>query len=189
MTDDQGYGDFGVTGNDIIETPAMNRLAAESVSFDRFYVSPVCAPARAALLTGRYYLRTGVTGVTGGEETMNDEKVTIAEILKANGYTTCFGKWHNGANYPYDAGIYAMCESVDQNVEKLLDKVSALNLDEKTIILFLTDNGPNGYRLTVDRKGKRSLYDMIADPSQLSDIALKYPEKTGELFQNTFVQN
>ena len=103
MTDDQGFGDFGVTGNAVIETPAINRFAAESVSFDRFYVSPVCAPTRATLLTGRYYLRTGVTGVTGGEETMNDEEVTIAEILKTNGYTTgCFGKWHNGANYPYD---------------------------------------------------------------------------------------
>lgn len=372
MTDDQGYGDFGVTANNIIETPAINRFAAESVSFDRFYVSPVCAPTRATLLTGRYYLRTGVTGVTGGEETMNDEEVTIAEILKTNGYTTgCFGKWHNGANYPYDpmgqgfdefwgftggiirnyfdtrlrhnsktvhtegyladfltdkamefieanknkpffcyipynvphtpiqvydelfqkyldkglneydAGIYAMCESVDQNMEKLLDKVSSLNLDEKTIILFLTDNGPNGYRfnggmkgkkaqvdeggvrvplwirwkgklqphvvtqltdhidilptvldlcnlplpdslnidgsslkpllvnptseweerplfsyffekgavrnnqfrLTVGRDGKKSLYDMVADPSQITDIAGKYPGKTDELFQ------
>ncbi|MDD2382128.1 MAG: sulfatase-like hydrolase/transferase, partial [Mariniphaga sp.] len=103
MTDDQGYGDFGVTGNNLIETPAINSFAAESVSFDRFYVSPVCAPTRATLLTGRYYLRTGVTGVTGGEETMNDEEVTLAEIFKSNGYTTgCFGKWHNGANYPYD---------------------------------------------------------------------------------------
>lgn len=370
MTDDQGYGDFGVTGNDIIETPAINSFAAESVYFDRFYVSPVCAPTRAALLSGRHYLRTGVTGVTGGKETMNHEEVTIAEILKANGYTTgCFGKWHNGANYPYDpvgqgfdhfwgftggiirnyfntrlrhnsetveaegyvtdfltdkamefieenknkpffcyipynvphtpiqvhdelfqkylskglneydAGIYAMCESVDQNVERLLNKVSELNLAENTIILFLTDNGPNGdrfnggmkgkkgqvdeggvrvplwvrwkgklkphvvthladhidilptvldlcniplpdslnidgkslktllvdpvakwpdrplfsyfsekgavrnnqFRLTLDREGKKSLFNMIADPSQLTDIALNNPEKTAEL--------
>ncbi len=79
MTDDQGYGDFGVTGNDIIETSVINQFAHESVRFERFFVSPVCAPTRAALLTGRYYLRTGVTGVTRREEVMNTEEVPIAE--------------------------------------------------------------------------------------------------------------
>ena len=82
MTDDQGFGDFGVTGNDIIETPAINRFAAESVFFNRFYVSPVCAPTRATLLTGRYYLRTGVTGVTGGEETKIEIRANGKSLVK-----------------------------------------------------------------------------------------------------------
>src|ERR1700686_128795 len=50
LTDDQGWGDVGIHGNKDIETPAMNRLAAESVEFTHFYVSPVCAPTRASLM-------------------------------------------------------------------------------------------------------------------------------------------
>ncbi|MEM9672116.1 MAG: arylsulfatase [Bacteroidota bacterium] len=250
MTDDQGYGDFGVTGNDIIETSVINQFAHESVRFERFFVSPVCAPTRAALLTGRYYLRTGVTGVTRREEVMNTEEVTIAEYLKKVGYATgCFGKWHNGSNYPFDptgqgfdefwgftdgiirnyfntrlkhntevvetkgyltdfftdkavnfikenqsspffcylpynvphtpiqvddslfqkyqakgiddytAGIYAMCETVDYNLNKLLTALQELNLEENTVIFFLTDNGPNGLRYNSGMKGKKASID------------------------------
>jgi arylsulfatase len=59
MTDDQGYGDFGFTGNDVIETPRLDDFAANSASLDTFYVSPVCSPTRASLMTGRYSQRTG----------------------------------------------------------------------------------------------------------------------------------
>ncbi len=68
LTDDQGWGDLGSSGNPIISTPTLDRLAGESVRLNRFYVSPVCAPTRAALLTGRYPERTGVAGVTGRRE-------------------------------------------------------------------------------------------------------------------------
>ena len=61
ITDDQGYGDLGVHGNPLIHTPALDQLAGESVELTHFYVSPVCAPTRASLLTGRYNYRTGVT--------------------------------------------------------------------------------------------------------------------------------
>ena len=102
MTDDQGWGDIASHGNAKLDTPVMDRLAAEGARFDRFYVCPVCAPTRAALLTGRYHVRTGVSGVSRGEETMRSEETTVAEILSAAGYATgCFGKWHNGAHYPY----------------------------------------------------------------------------------------
>jgi arylsulfatase A-like enzyme len=101
VTDDQGYGDLGSTGNPHVRTPHIDRLAGESVVFDRFFVSPVCAPTRASLLTGRYHLRTGTWGVTGGRETMRGDEVTLAEMLRANGYRTgAFGKWHNGAHVP-----------------------------------------------------------------------------------------
>ena len=59
MTDDQGYGDLGCHGNDKIDTPVLDRLATESVRFDRFFVCPYCTPTRATLMTGRYALRTG----------------------------------------------------------------------------------------------------------------------------------
>jgi arylsulfatase A-like enzyme len=59
ITDDQGYGDFSIHGNTHLHTPHIDQLAAESVRFDRFYVNSFCAPTRAALLTGRWPLRTG----------------------------------------------------------------------------------------------------------------------------------
>ncbi len=102
LTDDQGWGDLSRHGNYYLKTPVMNRLAEQSATFNRFFVSPFCAPTRASLLTGRYALRTGTYGVTRGMEAMRSEEVTIAEILRENGYATgCFGKWHNGSNYPY----------------------------------------------------------------------------------------
>ena len=58
ITDDQGYGDLALHGNEQISTPALDRLGRESIRFDRFFVSPLCAPTRASLLTGRYSLRT-----------------------------------------------------------------------------------------------------------------------------------
>ena len=247
ITDDQGWGDIRSHGNDRIDTPVMDRLAASGARFDRFYVSPVCAPTRASLLTGRYHERTGVNGVTRGRETMQSEEITIAEILKAAGYATgCFGKWHNGAHYPYhpngqgfdeflgfcaghwnnyfdtslerngrpvktkgyisnvltDAAIafieknterpffcylpynaphspwqvpdkyfdkykarglddttacaYGMCENLDDNLGRLLEKLDDLKLTNNTIVLFLTDNGPNTNRYNGGMKGRKS---------------------------------
>lgn len=102
VTDDQGYGDFGFTGNPQLQTPVLDALAKQSARFERFYVTPFCAPTRAALLTGRYGLRAGVHGVARGQETMRSEETTIAELLRDAGWRTgLFGKWHNGENYPY----------------------------------------------------------------------------------------
>lgn len=101
LTDDQGYGDLRCHGNDKIDTPALDRLASESVRFDRFFVCPYCTPTRAALMTGRYPLRTGAAAVTRGLETVRGEEVTIAEVLREAGYATgCFGKWHIGEHFP-----------------------------------------------------------------------------------------
>ncbi len=101
MTDDQGYGDLGVHGNPIIETPNIDRFAAESVTLDQFYVCPVCAPTRASLMTGRYNYRTGVVDTYRGRAMMDTNEVTLAESLGDAGYKTgIFGKWHLGDNYP-----------------------------------------------------------------------------------------
>jgi len=102
ITDDQGWGDVGAHGNPRINTPNLDRLHHESAVMDQFYVCPLSAPTRASLLTGRYHLRTGVTSVQGGLENMNPAETTLAKLFKEAGYATgCFGKWHNGAYYPY----------------------------------------------------------------------------------------
>ena len=101
ITDDQGYGDLGFNGNPNIITPALDNFAAESVRFNNFYVSPVCAPTRSSLMTGRYSLRTGVRDTYNGGAIMASSEVTIAEMLKQGNFTTgIFGKWHLGDNYP-----------------------------------------------------------------------------------------
>ncbi len=241
ITDDQGWGDFRSNGNEKIETPNLDRLAAAGARFDLFFVSPVCAPTRASVLTGRYSLRTGVSWVTRGLETMRAEEVTIAEALRDAGYATgYFGKWHNGAHYPHHpngqgfedffgfsgghlnnyfdttlerngkpektggyiadvltdeairyveakrdkpffctvafntphspfqvpdrhyekhrargldekmASVYGMVENLDENLGRLLPK-----LPGDTVVLFLTDNGPNGPRYNGGMRGAK----------------------------------
>lgn len=101
MTDDQGWGDFGKHGNPIIETPSLDKLANNSVNWDNFYVSPVCSPTRASLMTGRYNQRTKCLDTYLGRSMMASDEVTIAEALGGAGYSTgIFGKWHLGDNYP-----------------------------------------------------------------------------------------
>ena len=101
LTDDQGYGDVGFNGNPHLKTPHLDRFAADSVVFDRFYANPVCSPTRAALLTGRYAHRTGVLQTANGLSLLRPSEITIAEALKSVGYQTgIFGKWHLGDNAP-----------------------------------------------------------------------------------------
>ena len=101
ITDDQGYGDIGYNGNPHLFTPNLDKFANESLRFNNFNVSPVCAPTRSSLLTGRYSLRTGVTDTYNGGAIMSPNEITLAEIFKENNYNTgIFGKWHLGDNYP-----------------------------------------------------------------------------------------
>ncbi|MEM1226333.1 MAG: sulfatase-like hydrolase/transferase [Planctomycetota bacterium] len=256
MTDDQGYGDIRSHGNPLIDTPNLDQLASDGARFDRFFVSPLCAPTRASLLTGRYHVRTGTVNVSNNLEIMRADETTIAELFGDNGYhTALFGKWHNGEHYPnnpngqgfdefvgfcaghignyfdpvlehnsetietegfitdvltekamewieskgdepflcylpYNAPhtpyqvpdayfdkyegrgldvktstLYGMVENIDDNVGRLLSKLTELGIDENTIVLFLTDNGPNtpdrynagmkGFKGRVDEGGVR----------------------------------
>ena len=101
ITDDQGYGTVGVHGDDQVRTPHMDRLANEGVAFDRFYGHPLCSPSRAALMTGRYFYRTGILHTSRGGALMSGDEVTAAELFRDAGYRTgIFGKWHLGDNYP-----------------------------------------------------------------------------------------
>ena len=100
FTDDQGYGDVGVYGAEGFATPNLDRMAAEGIRFTDFYVAqPVCSASRAALLTGCYPNRIGISGALGpgAKDGLNAEEVTIAEICKQRGYATAiYGKWHLG---------------------------------------------------------------------------------------------
>lgn len=101
MTDDQGYGDFGFTGNPYVRTPTIDRLATDGTLFTNFYVSPVCAPTRSSLMTGKQSIRTGVYDTYNGGAIMDTKEITIAEMLSQHGYATgIFGKWHLGDTYP-----------------------------------------------------------------------------------------
>ena len=116
VTDDQGYGDLGNHGNPKVHTPNLDRLARESVTFQSFYVSPVCSPTRASLLTGRYNYRTGVVDTYLGRSLMYPDEVTLAEMLAAAGYHTgIFGKWHLGDNYPMRAMDQGFQEALTLN--------------------------------------------------------------------------
>jgi arylsulfatase A-like enzyme len=101
ITDDQGYGDLGIHGNPVLRTPNLDRFARESVRLKNFYVSPVCSPTRASLLTGRYNYRTGIVDTYLGRSLMDPGEITLAERLARSGYRTgIFGKWHLGDNLP-----------------------------------------------------------------------------------------
>jgi arylsulfatase A len=102
LTDDHGWFDLGANGNPHIETPNLDKLAAEGVRFTHFYASPVCTPTRAALMTGRHYQRTGAVDTYLGRDTLDSRETTLGNIFQTAGYrTACIGKWHLGRYMRY----------------------------------------------------------------------------------------
>ena len=276
IADDMGWGDLGIHGNTNLETPHIDSLGHEGAKFENFYVCAVCAPTRSELLTGRDFLRTGVRGVSRGEERINLDEVTVADLFSKAGYQTgAFGKWHSGTQYPYhplgrgfgefygfthghwanyfntkmdhngemvkgkgfiiddltnhaidfikenqakpffcyvpmntphspwqvpdkfwnkfkDAPIklrnckpsreeldktrcaLAMCENIDWNVGRILKKLDELKLDKRTIVLFMSDNGPNSWRFNGGMLGKKGSID---EGGLRSPLLVRYPGK------------
>jgi arylsulfatase A-like enzyme len=115
LADDLGYGDLGSYGQQIIRTPHLDRLAAEGMIFTQHYAgSTVCAPSRSSLMTGQHTGNTPIRGnrpnESGGQHPLSSQSVTIAEILKSQGYTTgAFGKWglgmHDNEGSPLKQGF------------------------------------------------------------------------------------
>src|SRR5688572_9958699 len=108
LADDLGYGDIGCNGQKLIQTPNIDRMAAEGMRSTQFYAgAPVCAPSRAVLMTGLHVGHVSVRGNAGpkplsdqiktGPQTLAHDEATVAEVLKKSGYTTALiGKWGLG---------------------------------------------------------------------------------------------
>jgi arylsulfatase A-like enzyme len=285
LTDDQGWGDLGIHGNTNLSTPHLDSIAKQGASFENFYVCQVCAPTRAEFLTGRYHPRTGVSGVSQGQERLNTDETTLANVFKAAGYATgAFGKWHNGTQsplHPNDRGFdeyygftsghwghyfsppldhngelvrgdgfivddltnhaiafieanwkqpflcyvplntphspmmitdefyekfkdalpamrhrdqnredlqmtraaLAMVENIDWNVGRLLETLNRLSLEENTIVVYFSDNGPNSFRWNGGMKGKKGSID---EGGLRSPLFVRWPGKVqaGSEIQN-----
>jgi arylsulfatase A-like enzyme len=145
--DDLGWGDLGCYGHPTIRTPHLDRMAAEGMRFTEFYsAAEVCTPSRAALLTGRYPIRSGMCHdqfrVLRARSLgrLPDDEVTLAELLKARGYaTTVIGKWHLGEwsnnpdGHPTRHGfdhVFGIPHSNDMNPTSATPKGATSRLDQ-----------------------------------------------------------
>jgi arylsulfatase A len=127
LADDLGWGDVGFNGRRDWMTPNLDGLAARGTKFNRFYTGAVvCAPSRAALLTGKYTIHNGVSR---NDDDLPASEVTIAEALKGQGYTTAlFGKWHHGKSRDKSAEYV---HPLDQGFDEFFGFTDAVHAWEK----------------------------------------------------------
>ena len=130
LADDLGYGDLGCYGSSL-PTPNLDRMAKEGAKLTRFYsTSPVCSPSRAAFLTGRYPVRTGVVGVLmpDSKTGLSPSETTIPRVLKSSGYRTgCFGKWHLGNDPEFAPNLHGFDEFYGVPYSNDMDPLPILN--------------------------------------------------------------
>ncbi len=167
-TDDQGAVDLGSYGASDIYSPNIDKLAKEGTRFTQAYVAaPVCAPSRAALLTGKYPQNAGVNSNTShvpDSHGMPNDQYTLAELFKDNGYKTGhIGKWHLG-----------MSQETSPNAQGFDYSFGHLRgcIDNYSHYFFWA--GPNIHDLY--ENGKEVFYDGQYFPDLASDRALKYVE-------------
>ena len=170
MADDLGIGDLGVYGSSLINTPNLDRMAAEGIVFDSFYASAnVCTASRGGLLTGRYPIRLGLVDDVArptNDIHLAETEVTIAEALKGEGYNTAiFGKWHLGSRvewYPLNHGFdefYGALHSNDmapfqlyrdnQIIEDPVDQTTLTQRYTSEALRFIEQNKDNPFFLYI----------------------------------------
>ncbi|MEM9367306.1 MAG: sulfatase [Planctomycetota bacterium] len=134
LADDLGFGDLACFGATDIATPNLDRMAIEGAKFNSFYVSAVCSPTRASLMTGSHPIRVGIGGVLfpRNDHGLNPDEITLPELLKDQGYATAIiGKWHLGNQdlfQPLDHGFdhwYGTPSSNSQFYYPTIKKVAA----------------------------------------------------------------
>ncbi|WP_372798283.1 arylsulfatase [Pontiella sp.] len=102
ITDDQGMGDLGCTGNPYIKTPHIDKFHSDAVRLTNYHVGTTCAPSRSMIMSGRHCNRVNVYHTINGRSILFEDEVTLAEVFAQNGYVNAmYGKWHLGDNYPY----------------------------------------------------------------------------------------
>ncbi len=265
LADDLGFDDLGIHGNPIVQTPRIDALAREAVQFSSFYVTPMGAPTRAALLTGRNHLRTGVVDAGDGKGFLSLNERTLAEAFRAASYATgMWGKWDLGGTdgyHPWQRGfdeafsaepdqhrngrgryngeprehegfsadvltdyaldfmrrhhdqaffaylpyllchapldaperyvaryrgqrlheplatLYGMVEHLNAQVGRLLDGLDRLGLAERTVVVFLSDNGPwkGDGTFTEDDRKMRNVSGMRGYKGDLWENGIRSP--------------
>jgi arylsulfatase A len=178
FTDDLGYGDLGCYGHPSIRTPHLDRMAAEGMRFTDFYVAaPVCTPSRAALLTGRHAIRSGMCQMPGtrgvlfpdSKGGLPPEEITLAKVLKAAGYATAhIGKWHLGiheGSRPQEHGFdysYGLPYSNDMDLRPGLPGSAR----------FRPDPPADGWNVPLIQDG-----DIIERPADQATLTKRYTEE------------
>ena len=116
MMDDLAWGDLACHGNPYVRTPVLDALHAQSTRFTRYLSGPMCTPARASLMTGRYHHRTRAIDTFCGRSMIDPGETTLGHVLQRAGYRTGgFGKWHLGDAYPMRACDLGFDETLMHN--------------------------------------------------------------------------
>ena len=137
----------GYAGNATVKTPHLDAFARKATQFSRFYVSPVCAPTRASLMTGRYNYRTGVTDVFGTACQMAPAEVTVAEVLRTAGYVTGIF----GSQFHFHAG------RAENLAIDALDRIEHRILDIDDVRAGLAADGSGDDRIAVNETQRANL--------------------------------
>jgi len=148
FVDDLGYGDLGCYGQKLIQTPNIDKMAEQGIRFTDFYASsPVCAPSRCGLMTGKHagaaWIRHNMNVLPMGQMPIPEKEITIAEILQEKGYKTgAFGKWSLGApdnsgnpqnqGFNHFFGYYCQCYAHNYFPEVLWKDGDSIHLKNET---------------------------------------------------------